>query len=92
MRIGGVTTNLAKCQSMWQWRNHGPGLSVKKRIVTLSPAGVPDARDVPNDGIVEVVGGIASATEHVEGVSVQVNGMLYNQYSSSGDIRRHTSA
>ena len=26
-----------KCQSMWQWKNHGPGLSVKKRIVTLSP-------------------------------------------------------
>ena len=27
---------------MWQWRNHGPGLSVVNRIVTLSPAaGVP---------------------------------------------------
>ena len=55
--------------------------------------GVADAHDVPNHGIVEVVRGIASATEHVEGVSVQVNGMLYKRYSSSGDtIRRHASA
>ena len=30
-------TNAVKCQSMWQWKNQGPGLSVKNRIVTLSP-------------------------------------------------------
>jgi hypothetical protein len=30
-------TNAFKCQSMWQWKNQGPGLSVKNRIVTLSP-------------------------------------------------------
>ena len=32
----------SRWKSMWQWRNHGPGLSVVKRIVTLSLfAGVP---------------------------------------------------
>ena len=38
-----TTANPAsRWKSMWQWRNHGPGLSVWKRIVTLSPAcGVP---------------------------------------------------
>lgn len=30
-------TNKFKCQLMWQWKNQGPGLSVKNRIVTLSP-------------------------------------------------------
>lgn len=33
----GKYTNADKCQSMWQWKNQGPGLSVKNRIVTLSP-------------------------------------------------------
>ena len=32
----------SRWKSMWQWRNHGPGLSVRNRIVTLSfVAGVP---------------------------------------------------
>src|SRR5216683_1444886 len=30
-------THAFKCQSMWQWKNHGPGLFVKNRIVTSSP-------------------------------------------------------
>ena len=32
----------SRWKSMWQWRNHGPGLFVVKRIVTLS-----FAADVP---------------------------------------------
>ena len=28
----------SRWKSMWQWRNHGPGLFVVKRMVTLSPA------------------------------------------------------
>ena len=30
-----------KCQSMSQWRNHGPGLSVRNRMVTSSESSVP---------------------------------------------------
>jgi hypothetical protein len=31
-----LNTYALRCQSMWQWRNHGPALSVTNRIVTLS--------------------------------------------------------
>src|SRR6266851_1756475 len=31
-------TDVFKCQLMWQWKSHGPGLFVKNRIVTSSPA------------------------------------------------------
>ena len=77
---------------MWQWKKPRAGVvreEADRDIVT----GVADAHDFPNHGIVEVVGGIGSATEHVEGVSVKVNGMLYKRFSSRGDIRRrHASA
>ena len=39
-------------------------------------ARIADAHDIADYGIYEVVGRVAGATDHGEGMSVQVNGML----------------
>jgi len=49
------------------------GVEADRKIV----ASLAHAHDVADDGIVKVVGGISSATDHMEGVSVQVKRMLY---------------
>jgi hypothetical protein len=63
----------------------------RTRIVSKEPdcdviASIADAHNIPNDGVIEVVRGVASATDHMEIVSMQMNRVL----SGSSIQDRHT--
>jgi hypothetical protein len=58
----------SRCHSMWQWKNHVPGLSVRNRMVTEPPGGICTVSR--HNGLVSpsTIGGLSSgsseATSH----------------------------
>lgn len=65
-------THASRCQSMWQWRNHGPGLFVLNRNVSC----IANTDDVTPNRVGVVVCRAASHTDNIEVMSVQMEGVL----------------
>jgi hypothetical protein len=61
------------------------------RIVGEEPDGdvipsITGTHNISNDGIVEVVGRVSGATDHIEVVSMQMNRVLFSSNHQDGDI------
>jgi hypothetical protein len=77
-----IANAASRCFSMWQ-KNQGPGLPVKNRIVTLSPASpMRTTPGVTEDWVLRVVRGVPSTVYNNERTFMQMNGMLFGKGSS----------
>ena len=47
---------------------------------------ITDTHNISNDGVVEVVGRVSGATDHIEVVSMQMNRMLFSSNHQEGGI------